>query len=375
MAVTAYSFDPRAASAYLELCFELYRDDPNWIPPLQSRALAQFSPEFPFHRQPGNAHRHFFASAAGRPMGHASAMINCQLKDRASNPIGTIGFFECVDDTAIASELIGGAIEWMRTEHGITRVWAPMQFDVWHGYRFMTRGFESPAFFGEPYNKPYYPGLFTRFGFRVRKRWHSLEVAGPERLQHLIRPCVDAHDRALGDGYRFAPINVCDPALVSSLQSAIEGSYRNFLGFSPLPPEQFREVFAGYADALDPRFAIAAFDPAGNLCGFAIAYPDYGRALRAMRGRDSLVGKLRFYLASRNLKRAVFFMIGITPGESQRRRGLGRALHYQCVNALLGAGFESIVFALLAEDSPGWPLVGNRKDEAQREYALYEAAL
>ncbi len=371
--ITGYTFDSHKAGAYLDLCFELYRDDPNWIPPPRKRALAQFSSDFSFYRQPGNAHRHFLALSNGKAVGHASAMINARLHDEAGGPIGTIGFFECIDDAALGAELLSAAAEWMRAERGVARIWAPMQFDVWHGYRFMTRGFEGPVFFGEPYNKRYYPAWLLDRGFRVRKRWYSLEIDGREPLEELIAPCGEAHQRALADGYRFAPMNVRDAAQVAALQSAIEGSYRDFLGLSPVAPEQFREVFAGYAEALDPRFAIAAFDPAGCLCGFAIAYPDYGAGLRAMRGRDSLLAKARFYLRSRELKRAVFFMIGITPQESQRRRGLGHALHYRCVNALLGAGFDSIVFALLAEDSRGWPLVGNRKHAAQKEYALYQA--
>lgn len=375
MAVTAYTFDMQMAVAYLEVCFQLYRDDPNWIPPLRERVLAQFSSEFAFYRQRGNVHRHFLATAASKPIGHASAIVNSQLKDHDGDPIGAIGFFECIEDAAIAAELLDHAIEWMRIEHGIRRVWAPMQFDVWHGYRFMTRGFEGPVFFGEPYNKSYYPGFFASHGFTIRKRWYSLEVAGRGPLQSLIEPCRNAHERALADGYRFAAIDVRDPATVVSLQSVIEASYRNFLGLSPLPSDQFQEIFADYARALDQRFAIAALDGRGSLCGFAIAYPDYGQAIRAMRGRDSVVARLRFYLRSRNLNRAVFFMIGITPEQARRRRGLGRALHYRCVSALLEAGFESVVFALLAEDSPGWPLIGNRKDEAQKEYALYEAAL
>lgn len=375
MAVTAYTFDVQKAAAFLDLCFELYRDDPNWIPPLRRRMLAQFSPEYVFYRQPGNAHRHFLATAADKPVGHASAMVNARLKDHEGHAIGTVGFFECIDNGAVAAELLESASNWLRTQHDVRRIWAPMQFDVWHSYRFMIRGFESPTFFGEPYNKPYYPGFFASQGFAMRKRWYSVEVAGRVPLQSLIDPCTEANEQANRDDYSFVPIDVRDPDLVSSLQSAIEGSYRNFLGLSPLPPEEFREIFAGYAEALDPRFALAALDATGRLGGFAIAYPDYGRALRSMGGRDSFIAKLGFYLRSRRMRRAVFFMIGITPEESQRRRGLGRALQYRCLSALRAAGYESVVFALLAEDSPGWSLLGDRKGDAQKEYALYEVTL
>ena len=33
-------------------------------------------------------------------------------------------------------------------------------------------------FLGEPYNKPYYPAFFERFGFRACRRWNSFELPG-----------------------------------------------------------------------------------------------------------------------------------------------------------------------------------------------------
>ena len=375
MPLTAYSFDPELAGRYLDLCFKLYRGDPNWIPPLRARVLRQFAPDFAFHRKPGSAHRNFLATANGRPVGHATALLNGGLRDLDGTPVGAVGFFECIDDGALAAELLGAANRWLRERHGLRRVWGPMQFDVWHGYRLMTRGFEAPTFFGEPYNKLGYPAFFADSGFEVRKRWHSVEISGAAALQSRLQPWAGDYARAVEDGYRFAPIDVRSPAQAQALHAVVEDSYQHFLGLTRLDPDEFSEVFAIYAGALNPRFAIGAWSGRGALAGFAIAYPDYARALRAMQGRDTLLGKLRFYLHARSTRRAVFFMIGISAEASACRRGLGRALFYAGLHALLAAGFDSVVFAMLAEDSPAWRFLSDCRDQAQKEYALYEANL
>ena len=130
-------------------------------------------------------------------------------------------------------------------------------------------------------------------------------------------------------------------------------------------------MLAAYAEALDPRFALGGWRPDGALAGFAIAYPDHARALRAMRGRDTPAARLRFWWRSRSCRRAVFFMIGVTAAEA--RRGLGRALLHACLRELLAAGYDSVVFALLAEDSPGWRLLGGQREQARKQYALFSA--
>ena len=130
MAITQYKFDLEKANSFLDFCCGLYRHDANWIPPLRNRALAQFSPDFPFYRQAGNDHQHFLATAAGMNVGHVSAMVNARLKDQDGEPVGLVGFFECVEELSVATELLGHASHWLRTQHGVRRIWGPMQFDI-----------------------------------------------------------------------------------------------------------------------------------------------------------------------------------------------------------------------------------------------------
>jgi hypothetical protein len=66
--------------------------------------------------------------------------------------------------------LLEHAIEWLREKHDLQRIWAPVNFDIWHGYRLMTRGFEEKTFYGEPYNKIYYPGFLAALALPPERR-------------------------------------------------------------------------------------------------------------------------------------------------------------------------------------------------------------
>jgi ribosomal protein S18 acetylase RimI-like enzyme len=239
----------------------------------------------------------------------------------------------------------------------------------------MTRGFERSTFLGEPYNKSYYPAQFVASGFAIRKRWFSLEIEGVPTFRKLTQPLERDHAQALKDGYRIDPMDIRAPALVQALHAAVEDSYRDFLGITRIDLDEFREIFAGYAHGRDPRFALAAWSPTGELGGFMIGYPDYARAARALRSHRSPLALLRFWLCAHSAERVVGFMIGITAKESARGHHLGRALAYKCLRSVMEGGFKAIVLALLAEDSPAWLFFEGGRFEAQKEYALYEANL
>ena len=70
----------------------------------------------------------------------------------------------------------------------------------------------------------------------------------------------------------------------------------------------------------------------------------------------------------------IFYLVGITPEEFDKRHGLGRALFYATVDKSLQSEFECMLLAIIADDSPARSLIGSFMEVADREYTLYELA-
>lgn len=372
MAIQSYEFDAGLSAAFAAFREDLYRDDSNWIPPLRPAFLEQFAPEFSFFRRSGNRHLHFIASANGKIVGHVSAFVNKDLKDRDGTPVGTLGFFECVNDYAAAADLLEHAIEWLQEKNDLHRIWAPVNFDIWHGYRLMTRGFEEKTFYGEPYNNTYYPGFFSRFGFSVKKTWDSLERWSRSTLETIIARLEPRYRRLLDEGYQFKSIDVNQANDFRQLYTALIRSYHGLLGITPFEFDDFEQILGQYLKAFEVRFTNLIYDPHGNVAAFSVAYPDYSGAIRAMHGKDDLLAKLRFRLRRGKADRVVFYMIGATPEEVERRHGLGSAAYYHTMQQILGAGFQTVLFAIIADDSGVRRLLGEEMSFTQRTYSLYE---
>jgi hypothetical protein len=370
--IHSFEFDPGLSEAFAAFREELYRGDCNWIPTSRSEFLSQFAPGFSFYQSSGNRHRHFIATANGKTVGHVSAFVNRDLKDEDGSTVGSLGFFECIDDYAAAGALLEYSTEWLRKDNHLHRIWAPINFDIWHGYRLMTRGFAEKTFYGEPYNRTYYPAFFTRFGFSLKKTWDSLERDGRANLEKIIARFEPRYRRLLDEQYRFQSIDVSQKADLQQLYRVLVRSYQGFLGTTPFGFDGFEGLLGRYLKAFEARFVNLVYDPSGTVAAFSVAYPDYSDALRATHSKAYPSGQPGFCFQPNKADRVIFYMIGATPEEVQRRHGLGSATFYYTVQEILSAGFQTVLFAIIADDSGARRHLGEAMRFAQRTYTLYE---
>lgn len=376
MAIIHFTFNPELLAAFVRFGYDLYREDTTWIPPLQREVYAQLSPDFPFYKKPGNCHRSFLVTASNRVIGRISAMVNQELKDQDGTPVGTIGFFECVNDLNVAQDLIHHSTQWLHKEKGIHRIWGPMNFDIWHSYRLMTKGFDQKLFYGEPYNKAYYQDFFENNDFTAKYYWDSVEITGREKIAKMIRPYAERYQLLVEKGYHFKRFNMRKfKSELRKLHFALTKSFKGFLGFTPISLSEFMQLFEKSRYAFHPQLFTFVYDEHNVLAGFAASLLELSDAIRAMNGKDNPIAKLKFICNRQRVNRINFYIGAITPEEAMKRSGLGRAGFYYIFRQILTEGFETAVVALMAKGNRVHKLLGEDAPKPQREYTLYELNL
>ncbi len=373
MAIIHFTFDHTLTDLFIRFGYDLYQGDTNWIPPLRREVYAQLSPEFPFYQKPGNCHCHFLATSGKKIIGRISGMVNKDLKDRDGTPVGTIGFFECVNDYGVAEALLDSATKWLHEEQGIHRIWGPVNFDIWHGYRLMIRGFDQNLFYGEPYNKPYYPDLFKCYGFTVKQLWDSVEITGCQTVEKMIGCGAERYQHLIDRGYRFELFNMnkFEDELMK-LHKIMTKSFGGFLGFTPISFTEFKQLFAKSRYAFHPRLFTFGYNKNDDLVAFGVAFLELSDVIRAMKGREDFISKLIFLYHRRHVNRINFYIGGIAPEEEARKSGLGRAGFYYVINQILKEGYETLLLTLRLQGNKAHGLLGKNAPKPQREYALYE---
>ena len=87
----------RDLNTFIKLPWRLYRNEPNWVPPL----LFERQRFFDRKRNPFFEHaeaEYFLAWRDGRPVGRITAHIDRHFNEFQDNDWGMFGFFECEDD-------------------------------------------------------------------------------------------------------------------------------------------------------------------------------------------------------------------------------------------------------------------------------------
>ena len=184
--------------AFVDLAWNVYRDDPAWIPPLKDEVHGLISPQ----KNPWFGHAKaqlFLAERQNRIVGRISAQVDDLVLDHMGAGTGQWGMFEALDGEA-AAELIRTAEGWLR-EQGMTRALGPVSLSIWDEIGLEIEGFDEPPTAMMPHHRPEY------------RQW--IEAAGYAKAKDLITYALDITnwqdpliDRLIAAGERNPRINI-----------------------------------------------------------------------------------------------------------------------------------------------------------------------
>lgn len=147
---------------FLNLSLFIYKEDANWIQPLDKDLESVFTTNKLLKR--GKLIRWILLDDQQKVIGRIAAFINPLYRE--SIDAGGCGFFECINDQKAANILFDAAKNWLLA-NGKVAMDGPINFgerDKWWGL--LLEGFHEPLYCMN-YNPPYYQTLFEQYGFQV----------------------------------------------------------------------------------------------------------------------------------------------------------------------------------------------------------------
>lgn len=371
---------PEERMEFIRFQWEVYKDDPYWVPPLVSERAEFLDPErHPFYEHADVAL--FIARRDGRPVGTIAALVNHRHNEYWGEKVGFFGLFEVLEDREAGEALLNTACDWVR-DRGMTAIRGPANFSTNEELGLLVDGWDGPPVIMMTYNPRYYVDFIEGAGFHKAmdlvayivdlERFHREGL--PERLLRVTRKVEE------GRGIRARPIDMRHfDEEVDRFKRIYNSAWSRNWGFVPLTDREIEHIAAQLRQIIDPDLC-CFIEKDGEPIGAALVLPDLNKPLlRAYPHPDrpewwTMVKLLWHWKVRRVVDTARAYAGGVI--EPHRGVGADAVMAAAIGQALLRKGYRYLEISWILENN----LMMRRMAEAYggrvyRTYRIYEKAV
>jgi len=297
---------------FVELPYRLYRDCPQWVPPLYVDAYMYLNREkHPFHEH--SDADFFLAVRDGRTVGRIAVIENKPFNRYHNTHKADFYLFDCENDAEAASTLFQTVFDWAKGR-GLDTVMGPKGMGPLDGYGILVFGHEHRQTMTMlNYNYPYYQQLIEALGFEKEVDFVSCFLPAdkfkiPERVERITQRVMERgglkikHFRNQRDLLNWAP----------RIGKAYNDAFVNNWEYYPLTQREIDFVVANIMTIADHRL-IKIITHGEEVVGFLFAFHDVSAALQRARGRLFPFGLIDILLELKRTDTVAVNGMGILP--------------------------------------------------------------
>lgn len=319
----------RDVDRFVEFPFRLYRDCPQWVPPLVGDARLQLDRRrYPFYDH--SDAEFFLAERDGRIVGRIAVLDNRHYNEYWKSSVAFFNLFDAEDDPEAAQALFAAIEDWAKGR-GLTKIVGAKGFLQGDGIGVLVDGFEHRPAIGIPYNYPYYGALIEGAGYVRQRDFYSGYLSGqmalPQRLRDIAAKMMERRGFTIKTFTSKAELRSWIPRIVQTYNDTFTGNWE----FNPVTEREARVIGERLLAIADPKL-IKLVMKGDQIAGFLFGFPDISEGIVRARGR---LWPLGWFWILREFKRTRWVNLN-GAGILAPYRGLG-------VNAILYAEMEKTI--------------------------------
>ena len=307
--------------AFVDLPYQLYRNDPYWVAPLR---VAQ-KELFDTHKHPFYAHAEmqpFLARRGDQVCGRVAAIIDRSFNEFHAEQAGFFGFFESIEDPDVARALLEAARQWLR-ERGVQVMRGPMNPSTNYECGMLIEGFDSSPMVMMTYNPPSYPQMMEALGMRKAKDLLAYQLATADMQTEKLLRVADQAGESRKVSIRTIRMNSFDQE-VEMIWNLYNSAWERNWGFVPMSRDEFHHMAAEMKQILRPDFVLVG-EVDGRPVGFVLALPDINQALKHAKGKLFPLGLLKILYYQRSIHDLRVIALGVI--QQYRRVGVAAGFY------------------------------------------------
>ncbi len=274
--------DKRQLKQFITFPEKLYKNEPNWVPPLhfdELNTLSRKNPAFEFCE----ADYFIVIDENGEVLGRIAAIINHKANDHWGEKSARFGWIDFIENREVLKLLIDTVIDWAKAR-GMQKLKGPLGFTDMDKEGLLVDGFQYLSPITCIYNFPYYGPMLEELGFTKDVDWTQriLEIpdAPPERLRMLetVQQRYGLH--------LFIPKNKREiTSRGKHVFHVINEAFAPLYEFTQLSEKQIDTYVKQYMSFVDKDYVCLILDNEENIVGFSICIPFLAKAFQKAKGK------------------------------------------------------------------------------------------
>lgn len=322
--------------AFIQFPYDYYSNDVKWVPPLRIMVSELISPKKnPFFKQGEMAL--FLAEHNGKPAGRIAAIYNPQYNAYNKVNHGYFGFFECINNSNVASLLFKVAEDWLK-QRKVSHVIGPVSPTFLDEIGVMIEGFDTQPAFLMSYNKPYYDDLIQSVGYTkamdllmYRTEKDTVNIERAERAEKIVKSRLP--------NLTIRKINLRNfKSEVKIIHDLFNRAWATNWGLNNVSLDEITHLAKALKLIIDTDFAhVAEID--GVPVAFSIALPDLNDAIKHVpNGKLLPTGWIKLLYHKRKIHGIRTALMGVVP--EYQGRGIDVLLIKEAISNGIPRGFD-----------------------------------
>lgn len=299
---------------FLQFPVRLYKNENNWIRPLDKDIESVFDPKKNKLFRHGDAIRWILKDEKNNTVGRIAAFYDKKSAAKNDQPTGGVGFFDCINNQKAANILFDESKEWLQAK-GMEAMDGPVNFgdrDRWWGC--LVDGFDYPPNYCMPYNFKYYKDLFETYGFKnYFNQFTYYRKVVFEGVSKIIQEKAERLNQ--NPNYEFKHLEKKNlEKYTEDFRTVFNKAWARFPGVAEMTKAHARGLMKSLKPILDERimwFAYYKNEP----IGFFLQVPEINQIVKHLNGKMNLWGKLKFlfYKLTGACDTALGLIFGVVP--------------------------------------------------------------
>jgi GNAT superfamily N-acetyltransferase len=332
---------------FVELPYRLYKDCPQWVPPLFVDAY------LPLNRRKHPFFEHseadfFLAVRAGEVVGRICAANNKPFNEYHKTRKAHFYAFDAINDLDVAGALFEAVVDWAGAR-GLDTLIGPKGLSPFDGYGILIEGFAHRQMMTMMnYNYDYYPSLLEALGFEKEVDFVSCYLPAdsfkiPERVENIAKRVMERGDLKVKKFRSKRELIQWAPRIGAAYNKAFIHNWEYY----PFSAGDIKYAVDNIFLVADPRL-IKVILYGEEIVGFLFAFPDVSAALQRAKGRLFPFGLIDILLEMKRTKTISGNGMGILP--EHQGRGGNALLYYEMGRTVFDFNkFEHVEMTQVAE--------------------------